>query len=68
MTRTATDAFIERKAEIDAQIARIQGLSKGFFNVSPEGVNWSHVGMLDEYAKLLKRITDAAFNEGEHAK
>jgi hypothetical protein len=30
-------------------------------------VTWAHVGTLEHYAELLKRITDSAFREGEHA-
>jgi hypothetical protein len=30
-------------------------------------VNWGHVGTLEHYTSLLKRITDSAFREGEHA-
>ena len=30
-------------------------------------ITWGHVGTLEHYADLLKRITDMAFNEGEHA-
>jgi hypothetical protein len=28
---------------------------------------WGHVGTLEHYAEQLKRITDMAFKEGEHA-
>lgn len=72
MTRTpnkpqAIDAFIARKAEIDAMLERIQALSDDHFDTSPDEINWGHVGTLAHYAELLKRITDAAFKEGEHA-
>ena len=30
-------------------------------------IHWGHVGTLSHYAELLKRITDSAFHEGEHA-
>ena len=30
-------------------------------------IDWGHVGTLGYYAELLKRITNIAFNEGEHA-
>ena len=63
----ALDAFIARKAEIDAMLKRLQALSDDHFNVSPDEVRWGHVGTLAHYAELLKRITDAAFGEGEHA-
>ena len=34
---------------------------------SPDEVTWGHVGTLGYYAELLKRVTDSAFKEGEHA-
>lgn len=61
---TAINAFIARKAEIDTMLARIQELSESHFNADPDKVDWAHVGTLDYYAELLKRITDSAFNEG----
>ncbi len=67
MRRTALDAYIARKAEIDTMLARLTALSDDHFNVSPDEVNWGHVGTLAHYAELLKRITDSAFKEGEHA-
>ena len=63
----ALTAFIAKKTEIDALLARIQALSADHFNVMPDDVTWGHVGSLEDYAALLKRITDAAFREGEHA-
>ena len=67
MRRTALDAYIARKAEIDTMLARLTALSDDHFNVSPDEVDWGHVGTLAHYAELLKRITDSAFKEGEHA-
>lgn len=63
----ALDAFLARKAEIDTMLARLTVLSDEHFNVTPDEVHWGHVGTLAEYVLLLKRITDAAFREGEHA-
>ena len=63
----ALAAFVARKTEIDAMLTRIQVLSDDHFGVAPDDVNWGHVGSLGHYAELLKRITDMAFNEGEHA-
>jgi hypothetical protein len=63
----ALDAFITRKAEIDAMLARLTALSDEHFEVHPDEVHWGHVGTLAHYAELLKRITDSAFREGEHA-
>jgi hypothetical protein len=63
----ALAAFVTRKAEIDAMLTRLQALSEDHFDYAPDDVTWSHVGTLEHYAELLKRITDMAFNEGEHA-
>ena len=67
MRRTALDAYIARKIEIDTMLARLTALSDDHFNVAPDEVDWGHVGTLAHYADLLKRITDSAFKEGEHA-
>jgi hypothetical protein len=64
---TARDAFIAKKAAIDSMLARLQALSDNHFDSYPDEVHWGHVGNLDHYAELLKRITDSAFKEGEHA-
>ena len=60
-------AFVSKKAEIDAMLTRLQALSDDHFNYSPDEITWDHVGTLGYYAELLKRITDSAFKEGEHA-
>ena len=65
--RTALDAYIARKAEIDTMLTRLHALSDDHFGVGPDEVDWGHVGTLAHYAELLKRITDSAFKEGEHA-
>ena len=61
------DAFMAKKAEIDAMLARLTALSTDHFETNPEEINWGHVGTLGHYASLLRQITDMAFNEGEHA-
>ncbi len=63
----ALAAFMAKKQEIDAMLARIAAHSDDHFDVMPDDVSWGHVGTLEDYAALLKRITDIAFREGEHA-
>jgi hypothetical protein len=63
----ALAAFVQKKAEIDAMLARLQALSDDHFGYGPDDVTWDHVGTLGYYAELLKRVTDSAFKEGEHA-
>ena len=70
ITRSNEDAlaaFVSKKAEIDAMLTRLQALSDDHFGYSPDEITWSHAEGLAHYAELLKRITDQAFNEGEHA-
>jgi len=63
----ALDAFIGKKAEIDAMLARLQALSDDHFNFDPEAVNWGSVGSISSVASDLRKITDFLFGEGEHA-
>ena len=67
MRRTALEAYIAKKIEIDTMLARLKALSDEHFGVGPDEVNWGDVGTLAYYAELLKRITDSAFKEGEYA-
>lgn len=63
----ALAAFIAKKIEIDTMLERLAGLSADHFNADPETLHWGHVGNLEFYASQLRRITDAAFRESEHA-
>jgi hypothetical protein len=63
----ALGAFIAKKDEIDAMLERLRALSDEHFNRMPDEIDWGDVGTLEHYAELLKRITDAAFQEGEYA-
>jgi len=70
ITRSNADAlaaFVQRKAEIDRMLARLQALSDDHFGYSPDEITWSHAEGLAHYAQLLKRLTDQACNEREHA-
>ncbi len=73
MTRRATDnskpidAFLAAKAEIDAMLERMAALSADNFAISPDAINWGHVGTLNHYRDRLREITDSAFSAGEHA-
>lgn len=64
---TARDAFVAKKTEIDMMLERLRALSDDHFGYAPDDIDWGHVGTLGHYAEILKRITDAAFKEGEHA-
>lgn len=63
----ALTAFVQSKGRIDALLARLAAHSTDHFGLSPDEVNWGHVGQLGRYEQLLRQISDAAFREGEHA-
>ena len=63
----ALAAFIAKKAEIDTMLARTRALSAATSKQIPAPCTGDDVGTLEYYATQLRRITDAAFKEGEHA-
>ena len=63
----ALAAFVQKKAEIDAMLTRLQTLSDDHFGLGPDEVTWGDVTSFADYAELLKRITERAFKEGEYA-
>lgn len=63
----ALAAFITRKTEIDTILARLTRLSDEHFNRTPEDVSWADVGTLGGYLEQLRRVSNAAFQEGEYA-
>ena len=42
----ALAAFVQKKAEIDAMLTRLQALSDDHFSYSPDEITWGHVGTL----------------------
>ncbi len=63
----ALAAFIARKTEIDTILARLAAFSAEHFNAMPDAVTWADAGTLGNYLESLRRVSDAAFHEGEHA-
>jgi hypothetical protein len=63
----ALAAFVQKKAGIDAMLARLQTLSDDHFGLGPDEVTWGDITPLADYAKLLEHITERAFREGEYA-
>ena len=65
--REALDSFIAGKREIDAMLQRLTELSADHFGIEPDQVSWGHVETPTHYARLLRELSDSAFQEGEHA-
>jgi len=53
------NAFIARKANIDALLIRLQDASESHFNASPDDLNWGNVGDL---ARIEELLTQACTN------
>ena len=60
----ALAAFVQRKAEIDAMLSRLQALSDEHFGVAPTRSPGAMSAPSGYYAELLKRVTDSAFQRG----
>ena len=63
----ALAAFVQKKAEIDAMLARLQSAQRRPLQLQPRRDHLGPCRHPRHYAELLKRVTDSAFNEGEHA-
>lgn len=63
----AIAAFLQHKAEIEANLARLTAHMEEHAGVSPDELHWGHVGDLARMNELLTNITDVTFNEGECA-
>jgi hypothetical protein len=63
----ALAAFVTRKAEIDAMLERLAGLSDDHFGVAPEDVSWGDVANLGYVIERLRQASDFIFQEGECA-
>lgn len=51
----AVSAFIGRKAAFDALLERLAALSADQFGISPDDVNWGHVGTVADAVLLLRQ-------------
>jgi hypothetical protein len=65
-TETALEAFIARKARIDAILARLQKLSADHFEVDPDKADWGDVGTIAHVLEYLQEASDFIFHEGEY--
>ena len=65
--RTALKAFIEHNEKINALLKRISAHTEDHLGVSPDEVNWGHVGTMAHMGEELQDIADRLFGEGEYA-
>ena len=65
--KTALDAFIEHKNNIEKILNRLQGACDDHFGTHPEDINWSDTGFVADIVKDLENISDRVFKESEYA-
>ena len=65
--KSAIDSFVAKKAAIDAMLDRLIAFSDDHFDLNPEQIDWGHVGSISNIEDQLRKVCDAAFNEGEFA-
>ena len=63
----ALAAFVQRKAEIDTMLSPPAKRSATSTSASPRRGHLGPCRQPGHHAELLKRVTDSAFSEGEHA-
>lgn len=56
----ALAAFIERKNEIDAALAKLMEASENHFDAGPDEINWAHVGDLGRILACLNEAIEVA--------
>ena len=66
MMRKLFTALIARMTEIDTILARLAALRGEHFNIALDDVTWANVGTLACCLDGLRRVSDAAFHQGEH--
>jgi hypothetical protein len=60
----ALAAFVARKSEIAAILARLTRLSNDHFDAIPEEINWADVGTLDSYGTVQTLGGSCRFGKG----
>lgn len=58
---TALDSFMAKHHELGQMIKELTERQENFYDANPDTLNWGHVGDLDHYIMLMKRILH---NEG----
>ncbi len=54
----ATSAFLRRVIAVQDLLGRLQARAENHWGVTPEGLDWGHVGTLAEVERLLRRAVE----------
>ena len=65
--REAIGVYIQKIANIDTMLHRLQTACDDHFFNNPDEIHWGHVGDVSGIEEALKLICDSVFKEGEHA-
>jgi hypothetical protein len=61
------EAFMAKKAEVDALLAELQQASDDRFGADPEAVLWGEAAWLADATAKLRDIADQHFRRGEYS-
>lgn len=64
----ALTAYMGVLAEMSDRLDELQAYIEDHGMVSPDDVNWGHVGSLQAMLTTLTELTDQAYQRGEYAK
>jgi hypothetical protein len=60
----ALAAFIAAKTEIERLLAELAALSADHFHVSPDAIDWGHVGTASHIRERLQEVAGLAVRNG----
>lgn len=63
----ALNAYIARVQEAAEALAQLQSYIDDHGDVTPEDVNWQHVGSMSQLAADINQLTDRIYKRGEYA-
>lgn len=61
----ALNAYMCAISDIQSQLHKLDELIDNHMNISPEDVNWGHVGDAQHISELLHEVINFAFKQGE---
>jgi beta-mannanase len=64
----ALSAFIGTMGEVKEQLDELNAYFEDHMGVSPDEINWGHVGSATYFLTELAELADRAYGRGEYAK
>ena len=62
-SQSALETFLVKKNQLDILLKRLQSISDEHFCLSPDEINWGHVGDIGHLLDELTEATESTFNQ-----